>query len=315
MHDEQHEHVGRCVEWRGRRQRNRAATNNTDRRGRGERNDAAHPNNNNQDQQQQFLKGKEGLIVAAENVGSGNVVISSQSQSKVKANKYYSKNRVVNQHHKAGKDERRCEPKELGFDSNGAVVNSSTDKQRQRKNVEKQPKIQTKNSGGKFNNAMKGSYPILNFHQHYSNTQLVLIQEKMQLRYLQHNLLQESDAQNSINSLLGVSCLWPLSVSRNEAKMLPWLSSSTRFLEVPTVLQLSTERTTYVLDILKLSEDKNAMKELGRVMKEIMTCGNLIKLVFDPQRTIDAFASTWGEYIGWEQPWWEVGNVTPDFFF
>ncbi len=304
------------MEWRGRRRRNRAATNNTNRQRRGERNDVAPLNSNNQDQQQQFVKDKEGIVVAAENVGSGNVVISSQSQSKVKVNMHYSKNRVANQYHKAGKDERRWnkgfdEPKELGLYSNGVVVNSSTHKQQQRRNFEKEPKMKTKNPGGKFNNAMKGSYPILNFHQHYSNTQLVFIQEKMQLRYLRHNLLQDSGAQNSINGLLGVSCLWPLSASRNEAKMLPWLSSSTRFLEVPTVLLLSTERTAFVVDILKLSEDKNAMKEFGRVMMEILTCGNLIKLVFDPQRTIDAFASTWGEYVGWEQPWWEVGNVTP----
>ncbi len=309
MHDEQRGQVGRCVEWRGRRRRNRAAANNVNRQTRGKRSDIVAPlTTRDQNQQQQFVKGKD-----EESVGSVNVIT---PQNRVKVNQYCSKNRVENR--SLGKDERRWnkgfdEPKEeLRLYSNDAVVNSRTRKQQQqRASVGIEPKMKTDNSGGKFNNAMKGSYPTLNFHQHYSNTQLVFIQERVQLQYLRRELVQESGAQNSNNHLLGVSCLWPLSVSCNEAKVsLPWLPSSARLLEVPMVLQFSTESTAFVLDILKLSEDKNAMKELGRVMKEVMTCGNLIKLVFDPQRTIDAFASTWGEYIGWEQPWWEVGNAT-----
>ncbi len=288
------------AEWRGRR-RSRAA--NTNRRRRGER---AGPINNDEDLHQ-FVE-KEGLV--AECV-SGNAT-PSLSQGKVKVNNYNS-NRVVK--HRAGKGGRRkkafnsatygsaSEPEELGLYSN----DGSSAHRQQRANAEKEKRVQTKNAGKRNDDTRKGCYRTLNFHRRYSNTQLVLIQEKMQLLYLRHTLLQES-AENS-SSLLGVSCLWPLSVPRNEAKMPPWLSSSTRFLEVPTVLQLSTERVAFVVDILKLSEDRHAMKEFGRVMKETMACGNLIKLVFDPQRSIDAFASTWGEYDGWEQSWWEVGML------
>ncbi len=290
------------MEWRG-RWRSRAA--NTNRWRRGER---TSPTNNDEDLGQ-FVE-KEGLVAAE---GVSGKATTSVSQGKVKINNNYYSNRVV--HHRAGKGGRRkkafnsathgctSEPEELELYSNDG---SSTYRQ-QRANAENEKRAQTKNAGKLKDYTRKGCYPTLNFHNQYSITQLVLIQEKMQLLYLRHTLLQANTKNRS--SLLGVSCLWPLSVPRDESKMLPWLSSSTRFLEVPTVLQLSTERVTFVLDILKLSEDRRAMKEFGRVMKEVMACRNLIKLVFDPQRSIDAFASTWGEYDGWEQPWWEVGML------
>ncbi len=302
------------VRWRG-RHRNKAT--NTNRWRRGER--TGHPSND-EEKRQQFVE-REGLV--EDNV-SGNVISTRQGSScKVKVNGYNHSNRV-NHHHKTEKGERRnkgfdddrnvfrsvSKHEELGLCS-GDVNSAHTQyQQQQQRSATEEKRVQTAKNAGRRNDTRKDCYhPSLNFHQLYSTTQLVFIQDKMQLRYLRHNILREcTENNNNSSSLLGVSCLWPLSVPRNKAKMLlPWLSFSTRFLEVPTVFQLATERIAFVIDILKLSEDRNAMKEFGRIMKEIMTCGNLIKLVFDPQRSIDAFASTWGEYDGWEQPWWEVG--------